>query len=660
MHSYKDTHNATYKIWKKFMDTGQIDEKCKLPHMIEESWIRSREHGVDPYIKRNKFVLRGHKLNDLLEENKELINLSKPFLENLYSFVKGSGFVVTLFDSVGYILDIIGDEDAVEQIKKVDFTVGSLWSEKSVGTSAIGLTVNNNSPVQVRSSEHYYKHGHGITGSGAPIHNLSGKLLGGVTIFGPEQKANPHTLGMVVAAAHAITYYIRATKAHAKINLSNNFRKAVIETIPEALIVLNPDYLIELTNEKAKAMLDLPADCVGKHIENILGRGNELFLNQLARKRAFLDEEVRITRNGKTNAYTMTSNTALCSERKEDMGKVIILNELSRAKTLVNKMVGARAKFKFTDIIGEHPLSIKSLQLGKKAAQTASNVLLLGESGTGKNIFAQAIHNESSRANGPFVSVNCAAIPRELIASELFGYSEGAFTGSKKGGNPGKFELADGGTICLDEIGEMPLDLQTTLLSVLEERAIVRVGGREVIPVNVRIIATTNRNLKEAIEKGMFRADLYYRLNVITIEMAPLRKRTSDIILFAQYFVSKLGSQLNIRNVTIHKEVLNILSKYSWPGNVREVQNVIERCLNIISDNEITLDVLPSEILGEPVAHTHKFEGTKRSSEYKLIMELLNSDLSKTKIADKLNISRCTLYRKLKQYGIHYYRNVPL
>jgi transcriptional regulator with PAS, ATPase and Fis domain len=359
---------------------------------------------------------------------------------------------------------------------------------------------------------------------------------------------------------------------------------------------------------------------------------------------------VRITRNGKSAFYTATWNTVFCSENK-NIGKIIIINELTRAKTLVTKMTGAKAKLKFKNIIGSHPLFIEKVNVGKKAAYSLSNVLLLGESGTGKNVFAQAIHNESNRAEKPFVSINCAAIPRELIASELFGYAEGSFTGSRKGGNPGKFELADGGTICLDEIGEMPLELQTALLSVLEEKSIVRVGGKEVIPVDVRIIATTNRNLKEAINRNLFRADLYYRLNVIAIEMVPLRERKSDIILLTENFASLLSAKLKIKNISISREALNVLSSYSWPGYVRELQNVIERAsMNITPENEITLDSLPHEVIGEPVRPVTSAQDMERQ----LISDMLKSDLSKSKIADKLKISRCTLYRKLKKHGIHY------
>ncbi|MCL4442129.1 MAG: sigma 54-interacting transcriptional regulator, partial [Firmicutes bacterium] len=207
-------------------------------------------------------------------------------------------------------------------------------------------------------------------------------------------------------------------------------------------------------------------------------------------------------------------------------------------------MVGARAKFTFDDLIGKNAAYLKTVQLAKTAANSSSNVLLLGESGTGKEVFAQAIHNAGCRANEPFIAINCAALPRDLIGSELFGYTEGAFTGAKKGGSPGKFELADGGTIFLDEIGEMPLEMQANLLRVLQEKTLVRIGGQQVIPVNVRVIAATNRNLMEEVEKKNFRSDLYYRLNVLTINMLPLRNRKDDILPLTSFFIEKINRRL--------------------------------------------------------------------------------------------------------------------
>ena len=283
----------------------------------------------------------------------------------------------------------------------------------------------------------------------------------------------------------------------------------------------------------------------------------------------------------------------------------------------------------------------------------SSNVLLLGESGTGKDVFAQAIHNSSSRKDGPYVAINCATIPRDLISSELFGYADGAFTGSRKGGSQGKFELADGGTIFLDEIGETPLELQAALLRVMEDKSITRIGGTKVTTVNVRIISATNKNLKEEVRNGRFREDLYYRSNVLTIKMVPLRKKKDDIPLFVDSFLKNIGKSMDKEIVDIDPKVLEYFINYHWPGNVRELQNVLERMINIAHTSKLTVDLLPGEIIDSlsPENEEEDVESVDRM-ERELILKMLRSSLTRKNIAKKLGISRSTLYRKLDKYEL--------
>lgn len=643
--------NEVFEAWKHFITTGDISNENILSKRVLDSWKKCRKLGVDAYQKKVPIVLEGRKLRELLKRNREVIDICRPFIENLYSFFKGSGFIAALTDVNGYILDLMGDKDVVDQTSRANFVIGALWSEEAAGTNMIPITLNENKPAQIRSAEHYCRLAHSTTGSGAPIHDTEGRLLGALVIFGPYENANPHTLGMVVAGAHAINNHFQVQRMLVEFQIANNFQKTVIESIPEALIAVNNEGIITLTNENAGRLLSFSGGITGKQIRDVIGPGNDKFLSSIGGKNNLMDAEIQIITRDKPRQYLLTCNSIQDTEDKPT-GKIIILTEIVRARTLVNRMIGARAKFHFKDIAGKHPRVLETISLGKKAASTISNVLLLGESGTGKNIFAQAIHNESNREKGPFVSINCAAIPRDLIASELFGYSEGAFTGSRRGGNQGKFELSDGGTLCLDEIGEMPLDLQATLLSVIEDKSIVRIGGREVVPVDVRIIATTNRNLKEEVKKGNFREDLYYRLNVFTIEMVPLREMRSDISVLAMYFIDKICSRFDNKRIKINDDVLNLLMNYSWPGNVRELQNVIERSISIALSNVITVNDLPPEIRQKAV--TIDKDVSLRTMERQLLLELMQSDLSKTDAAKKLNITRCTLYRKLKKHGIPY------
>jgi len=287
----------------------------------------------------------------------------------------------------------------------------------------------------------------------------------------------------------------------------------------------------------------------------------------------------------------------------------------------------------------------------KAAAGSDSTILLLGESGTGKDVFAQAIHNASGRNRGPFVAINCGAIPRELIASELFGYTEGAFTGAKRGGSPGKFELADGGTLFLDEIGEMPAELQTTLLRVLEQKTVTRIGGTEVIPVNVRIIAATNKDLSKEVVRGTFRQDLYYRLNVVSIRLAPLRERKEDIIPLARHFIGHLSAKLGKEPLKLENKVTSLIQSYCWPGNVRELQNVVERALHLAKGNNFTEDLLPEEILSGSTAQGNGLSGAKPVNEYEreTISRLLKNFENKEVIAVSRGHIDIVNLQKLKQ-----------
>ncbi|HWQ31200.1 MAG TPA: sigma 54-interacting transcriptional regulator [Negativicutes bacterium] len=249
-------------------------------------------------------------------------------------------------------------------------------------------------------------------------------------------------------------------------------------------------------------------------------------------------------------------------------------------RSLANRIMGSKAIYTFDKFVGSDERFLEVMEYAQKVSDSRSTILITGESGTGKEVFAQAIHNYSTRREEPFVAINCGAIPRNLMESELFGYEEGAFTGAKKGGSPGKFEIAYGGTLMLDEIGDMPIDMQIKLLRVIEEGVITRVGGTRQIPINVRIIAATNKNLVQEVENGNFRLDLYYRLNVLPIHLPALRERRGDIESIARYFMKSMSKRLNKKEVQLGDDMIQCLKEYNWPGNIRELENVIERMIN--------------------------------------------------------------------------------
>jgi transcriptional regulator with PAS, ATPase and Fis domain len=318
-------------------------------------------------------------------------------------------------------------------------------------------------------------------------------------------------------------------------------------------------------------------------------------------------------------------------------------------RRLANKVRGSLAVYTFDKIIGESPTFLQTVAFAKKIADSKSTILLMGESGTGKEVFAQSIQNYSNRRDEPFVALNCGAIPKNLIESELFGYVGGAFTGAKSEGHPGKFEIADGGTLFLDEIGEMPYELQTRLLRVIEEGTVRRIGGNREIPVDVRIIAATNKNLKGEVEKGNFRKDLYYRLNVLPLRLPPLRERKEDIPLLIDYFMERKSRRLNKKKVNVSASTMERLQNYGWAGNIRELENFVEL---IINTESIPGEISPETIVKSAASETKKILSLAEVEELHIRSALEECSYNITRSAELLGISRNTLYRKLELYKI--------
>lgn len=635
--------------WHKFVTTGQIE--LSIRPVIAESWLRCRNAGISP----NKRLLNRAPLDVIekeIETNQKFIATCVPSMKELNDFVRGSGFLISLSSNNGMILHIEGND--VD--KKAGVHVGDLWTEKNTGTNAIHLCLLHKKPIQVYAHEHYLASAADWTSSSAPIFNANNELLGVLSITGEYDKVHAHTLGMVVAAVNAIQNSLKMQTSLEAVVISDTYKTAIMESIDEGILALNNDQTITHINIQAKKILKITqpsSQILGQPLYEVLGSEHPLldkikkffrpaYLNKHAEEPFLIDQ----------GSFTVTAKLIL-APNYQVTGLVLVLREITLVKTLVNKMVGARASFSFDDLIGTNKLFLETINLAKLASASDSNVLLSGESGTGKELFAQAIHNLSDRKNGPFLAVNCAALPRSLIESELFGYAEGAFTGAKKGGNPGKFELAEGGTMFLDEIGEMPLEIQATLLRVLQESNVVRIGGKEVIPVNVRIIAATNKNLEKEIASSNFRKDLYYRLNVMGISIPPLRDRTDDIPVLTEYFLDKLNLRLNKEVKEISSNVIDIFKQYHWPGNVRELQNIIERAINVADGGTISPHNLPGSLRVSDHNHEEIALMPVRHYEKELIIRLLREYKgNRTAVANAIGISRTSLYRKLLAYGI--------
>lgn len=442
----------------------------------------------------------------------------------------------------------------------------------------------------------------------------------------------------------------------------------ILELSNDGIIVIDRDYIITMVNQPfANFFGKKVQDMVGQHVQKIY-QGVPIF------SRSLEDGETEYGYLTTLNGYDIKANRMPIKKDGHIIGALGIASckTVGDAQTLAAKTQKQRSQqecrreeisyrqrvpFVSDRIIGQSPGFIALKETVKRVALSNSTVLLRGESGTGKELFARAIHGESGRSQGPFVRVNCAAIPETLLESELFGYNEGAFTGAQKGGHMGKFEFADKGVIFLDEIGDMPLTMQAKLLRVLQEKEIERLGDTRTRKVDVRVIAATNRNLEEMIINGEFREDLYYRINVVTLNIPPLRSRIEDIELLLDHFIKQFNEDFGLQVIGADKEVIEIFKNQRWPGNLRELENVIERAFNIIDGDIIRKEHLPLYMQNsrrlKGKSHKGGLSKLVEDIEREAILEALEACAgNKNRTAAMLGISRAGLYKKLNRYKI--------
>ncbi|HSH36641.1 sigma-54 interaction domain-containing protein [Schnuerera sp.] len=424
----------------------------------------------------------------------------------------------------------------------------------------------------------------------------------------------------------------------------------ILNNIPLGIAITGIDGYVKNVNIQLLDMFGYKlAEVMGKPICNLFQHPDTVE-KLLQKRRNIIEEEVYVKARTNKIRFNMSSYPIHgIDDKKIDM--IYIFNDIKKERKLTNKIIDNKAIYTFDKIISKDKNFNRLIRFAKEVSDSKSTVLITGESGTGKEVFAQSIHNYSNRRDKSFVAINSGAIPKSLIESELFGYEEGAFTGAKKEGRLGKFEIAHGGTIFLDEIGEMPYDMQTRLLRVIEEGVVSRIGGLDQKVVDVRIIAASNRDLKEEVEKGNFRKDLFYRLNVLPIRIPPLKRRKEDIPLLIDYFMEKISNRLNKKKVLISEEKLDELMDYDWPGNVRELENFIELSIN--------LGYIPN---GKEDEEGLKLNGLKEYKYENLMLDYMEKrhiikvlkifSCNITKSAEALGIGRNTLYRKMDKYGI--------
>ena len=561
-----DYRDAAYwkdivKAKQAFLAGDQAAAEGRVRPLVLESWKRCLPF-LGTKLAKKRTCLEQSALTHVMQQNRELLACAIPVIEYLNTILGSSSTVVLLTSGDGVLLHKhVGTKSRAAAAL---LSLGMLMGEEYEGTTSTALCLREQSVVELFGAEHLIREEEDLCCISAPIFGGKRRMLGVLTIALPLELYHLHTSGMVLMAAKDIS-----DQHHLHDLLSD--QEAILEQVDTGIVVLDKNGGIKAANCTGRSMLHIsPPPAPLGNINDVLGSAESLLMMIQSRKN-IRDRECFFNLTDGGSLQCMLSAAPI----PNDKGMVLFLHEASKAQRLAAHSVGAKAIYTFSSIIGESPSLQKAIELSKVASHSNITTLILGESGTGKELFAHAIHNASARKNAPFVVVNCGALPRDLIQSELFGYDPGAFTGAQKQGKPGKFELAEGGTIFLDEIGDMPLEAQINLLRVIQNKEVSRIGGKFSRPIDVRIIAATNKRLQQSVRDGSFREDLFYRLSVLTIDVPPLRERQQDVMLLAESFL-RAGVQ------AIHKpcrgfsaEVAEIFSRYPWPGNVRELEKLL-------------------------------------------------------------------------------------
>ncbi|EDT83974.1 sigma-54-dependent Fis family transcriptional regulator [Clostridium botulinum] len=620
---------------------------------ILKSHEKCNSLGISKDLVYSKKIIKDEELKRELNNNSELIIIATPFMNKLYQFVKGSNFFVILTDGDGCILNVIGDESILKEAFNVKMIPGAYMNEKNMGTNAMSMALSEKSPIQISGEDHYVKAYHRWTCSAAPIKDIDGKIIGILDLTGYSENVHSHTLGMVAAATNAIEKMIELNNYNRALQISKKSIENVFNSIQRAILRVDLSGAINTINNNAIELLGFNENDIKSMKMWDLIPDWSMVLDEIYDKGSFVDEDVYV-HCLKNKLQLNLSAYPIYDSSMRIIEVTCLLSDIQKTRKLAGKILSGQAIYTFDKIIGKSKKLVSIIDYSKKIADSRSTILITGDSGTGKEVFAQSIHNYSDRKDKPFIAVNCGAIPRNLIEFELFGYEEGAFTGAKRGGYRGKFENSHGGTIFLDEIGEMPLDMQIKLLRVIEEGVINRIGSSKQIPVNSRIIAATNKDLRKEVEKGNFRKDLFYRINVLPVYLPALKERREDIPLLIDYFMNKTSKHLNKRKVEIHSVYMERLMNYHWPGNIRELENIVELIINA-ENVEIINNINhygSKEVRDKAKEETMVFN--LEIVEKNHIKKVLNKfDGNVSSAARALGIGRNTLYRKIEKYSLY-------
>lgn len=648
--AYPYDRSEVRAAWTCLAEAGECPE-YRFDPAVRRSWRACLEAELDPRGTPELTYSEGEGFERRRQASFDLIAVARPFIEDVYQFSGESDMALYLTDETLCTIEWHGDTAMFERLEEIGLRAGVNLGEGGVGTNAAAMALNEGLPVQVVGAEHFFQVFHFFTDTAAPVHAGTGRMLGVVGLVTPEEDSHPHTLGIVMAAAKAIENQLQADQSLAEANRHLGELNASLQAVGKGMVFLDAEGTVTHINASAGEMLGISHRlAMGRRFDALVALPDEL-ATAIAEQRPLPEREVVFDREGE--ACTCLLQVDLLRHGTRTSGFVLTLEHAAEAKRLVHRMVGAKAHFTFDDILGQSVGMRRVLYYGRTIAKCSSPVLLLGESGTGKEFFAQAIHSASAYADGPFVAFDCAAVPRELMSGELFGYEESRAAKVEEG-RPGKLELADGGTIFFDHVDHLPPNIQASLLGVIDRREISRLGGNRIIPLDVRFVAaSSNPGLAAEVREGRFRADFFYRLRAMTLTIPPLRERGNDILLIIAHLMDELAERIGGK-VRVSPRAMALLQSYHWPGNIRELENVLEWAMHMADGSEVTVEHLPQEIRRAVIGGDDKQPVlTLQEAERQAIIRAGQAlDGHVTRMAEALGIGRTTLWRKMKQYDL--------
>ncbi|KLU21320.1 Fis family transcriptional regulator [Caballeronia mineralivorans PML1(12)] len=642
----------TMRAWERFL-AG--DSSLSVPSALVASWQRSLQSGVNPSANLAPFAVHGDAVEALRWRHRELLAASDRLFAATADLFADSHSILLLTNQDGVILKAAGDLRTLTAGEKIHLTIGGDWREGMAGTNGIGTALATGEPTYIHGSEHFCEGIKSWSCAAAPICEPgTGKIIGVLDISGPPSTYQINNLTLAITAARQIEMVLAEQSARQQMRLLAFCLQRLSSSDAAGMIAIDRRGRLVHTTGRVPLPVGIGERFPGMD-ENSAVEDWARHLPQGLRAEWFNPVVVEGSTIGAmlvVPAMRSRPTANRIAERSGTVGNAVGSGVGSEAGSEADPQRNC-----FAQILGQSAAMLAAVNRGHQLARRRVPVLIEGETGVGKELFARALHGEEC-GGGAFVAYNCGAASKELIGSELFGHVRGAFTGATAEGRPGRFELAHGGTLCLDEIGELPLELQPVLLRALEEGVVYRLGDTQPRRVDVRLLAMTNRNLHDEVKSGRFRGDLYYRISVTRIRIPPLRERDIDIDLLVEHFNRRLAQRHAVPVRRLNAEVMAVLRAYSWPGNVREMRNIIENLLLTSREEEVALDELPAELLDET--------GTVATAEPALLQSTSLEETERVAIARavhgahgnlaqaarSLGVSRSTLYRKLEIYQL--------